>query len=457
MYAKVDLLLDEKETIESSMQISVTGSDITITYFDKHSSVIVSDKISAFRFLEFSAKREMQATLKGTVTDRSFIFSNKNDKSTFIEILSEKVNLVPLPENPLCFKIEAKSQNGPGILGFVAGVVKNFSPASSAPKPIVRRPVDAFTYGTIVQAIPEIPNAKVIDEETAKNVDLSTIRFASDKVEEKAFPVIFDRLLLNKSAEDARSCYIPLMEQWGSITKHEWTHSTPLRVFVHGVESQIIATKCSELMRRLYFNLAMSLYTLYFGAVKYDETMWFEITTLVAAYIKKDNEAEGKFLTVKGEEIELLDAEIMIFWPLVELHKKMGAAKLSVSQESLKVKTMLESISCSTVQMLNDRDYNSLDFATKDAEILFTRWREPSLAVSTLASALASGNIPEMRQSMLCASIILLHEKLQEIPIEYPEVFSETFSLELRSLDGKLLLFNAEKMISTTHHSSPKK
>ena len=56
MYTKLNLVVNEKETINAYMQIAGNGTDLTITYFDEHGAIIVTDKLSHFQKLEISSK-----------------------------------------------------------------------------------------------------------------------------------------------------------------------------------------------------------------------------------------------------------------------------------------------------------------------------------------------------------------------------------------------------------------
>lgn len=447
-------MLDQEERLNGYMQIAINGADLSISYFDEHGGIIVTDKISQFSKLELSKDNMLITTFHGKFTNRIIVFNNKTDMNAFWEFLRNKIILTPSPDNTLLFSIELKEQNKGGIFGKFTDVLKKTGDSfkTTQVKPITIRPVDAFTYGNIV---PVIPASKFEDftVDVAKNIDLSSISFSKYNMKDEALPILFDRLLLRKPADAAQKEYFQIREQWQLTTKDEWNRFSDLRIFAHDIETWILGENYAQMHKQLIFNLGLSLFTFHFGNLRFDDTLQFELSSLVSIYLE-DEIIEEKFVTRDARMLDLEAAELLLFWPLLTLYRKIKEASLSVQQESLKVLTMLENISKSTAEVLTDRNYKTLDFAIPDSRILFTRWRDYKITSLILASALSCGNLPVMRQSMLCAALVLLHEKLQEIPLEMPQVFSEEFSLNLRKLDGRLILYNAEKMMSTANHGT---
>lgn len=456
MYTRVALVLDEKECLHGYMQLALNGVDLSITYFDEHGGIIVTEKISQFQSITISKDNTLNVTFKSKFTDRSIIFNNRSDMNAFFEFLRNNIILNPAENNPLNFEIQLKSKSGGGILGKVTEALKktgdSFNFNMNQVKPVIIRPVDAYTYGNIV---PVIPSTKFEDLtlEKVKTLDLSTVSYSKFNVIDEALPTLFDRLLLTKPEETKTKEYLQIREQWQLTTKEEWNRFVVMRQFTHDLESWITSEKFSNLHKQLIFNIAMSLFTFLFGDLKFDETLQFELSIIVAIYLD-DQLLDDSLITRDSREVTLEEAEILTFWPLLTLYRKIKEGTLSVQQESLKVFTMLENISKSTAEILTDRNYKTLDFALSDSRIFFTRWRDYKINSLILASALSCGNLPVMRQSMLCAALVLLHEELQEIPLEMPQVFSEEFSLRLRRLDGRLILYNAEKMMSIATHFS---
>jgi hypothetical protein len=153
----------------------------------------------------------------------------------------------------------------------------------------------------------------------------------------------------------------------------------------------------------------------------------------------------GKILAQDGAELSDDEAEATVFWHSKVLIEKAAAASFSMLKESLSIWALLSTISVSTLEMLNDHNVTNFDFAFKEAVLLFSSEREVDATLLLAAAAVASGDLRAFYQNGITASLVLLQERLQVVPINRPGAFCEAYAVEL-------LLYNIERMIASTKH-----
>ena len=67
-----------------------------------------------------------------------------------------------------------------------------------------------------------------------------------------------------------------------------------------------------------------------------------------------------------------------------------------------------------------------------------------------LTAAIASNDFNGFRKNGIIASLVLLQERLQTI--NDVGLFSNSYSIELRKLDSRLLLYNIERLFASENH-----
>ncbi|OHT13721.1 hypothetical protein TRFO_16041 [Tritrichomonas foetus] len=367
----------------------------------------------------------------------------ESDSSNFLQILSKHGILTPLTHDPYSFVITRPSGQNNRFDHIVGAIINTFRNEGDSTK---IRPVDGFVYGTIEQILPSCQLARFTVED-ASNAKIETLLFSSLSIPIEAYPTLFSRILNINNLDEKISDLMKLKKQWELTSYAEWDHHSALRAFVHDVEEWIDENcQMSELHCRLLFNLSITLFTDFFGNLQFSEQLMYLISVMMSAFIS-DNSKDGCFIANDGTGLTFEEAENNIYWNLKAALLKISKNKMSSLQESLSIRTALSAISSSTLEMLNDHGFTSLDFTFIEAEVFFGYNKKRSEKLLLLVSALASNDINGFRKNGIIASLILLQETLQIIKDN--DSFIHKFSIEIRKLDSRLLLYNIERLFAS--------
>jgi hypothetical protein len=110
------------------------------------------------------------------------------------------------------------------------------------------------------------------------------------------------------------------------------------------------------------------------------------------------------------------------------------------------VMAALAAVSPSTLAMVDDRGPEALPALVDHAQSLFMRGRHPHDAFALIAHAVARRDLAAFRTNLLCVVLVLLHDKLQKVPLKSPEIFMRTFQSESGLVEGQLLALNLARL-----------
>ena len=444
MECNIHIFTENNTSVVAHLILKEEDNEVFMEFKNKD-EMIICDRVLQYNSLHLDESNHKMCTFQSATLNRIILFNKESDSAEFLQILSKHGILIPLTHDSYTFVINRNS--GQNNRFDIMNVIKHTFISDNDNVKI--RQVDGFIYGTIEQILPTSQFARftVDDAETAK---LDSLLYSSLSVPIEAYPKILSRLLNVDKIEEKLSDMMKIKKQWELTTHAEWDHHCELRIFVHDVE-EWIDNNCplSQLHRKLIFNLAISLFTNLFGNLKYSPQLMFFIKLMISAFIS-DNSNESSFIANNGEGLTFEEAENMIYWHLKSLWMILSKSKISSLQESLLIRTDLSAISSSTLEMLNDRNLASLEFAFNDADVFFSFGKKRSEMLMMLVSAISSHNITGFRKNGIIASFVLLQEKLQSIGDV--NSFINAYSIEIRKLDSRLLLYNIERLFASERH-----
>ncbi|OHT02960.1 hypothetical protein TRFO_29772 [Tritrichomonas foetus] len=450
-HMKVSLVLDDDTTIPATLKVYIQKGNVLFEYLDQNDHSIIRDSITQFRSIQFSEENALKTTIHGPLIDRVIQFESMGDHSKFYNFLRENVQLEPSETDPRSFIIKEKQteQKQPTLTDFVHTIVKTI--VNKNEPSIIKRPVDGFTYGTIVQILPSNKLVPLTREE-AETAILSSLPLNTYSISHELFPIIFTRLI---NPPDLSSEYKKLKEQWQLTSKAEWDYFLKMRVFVHSVEKYLEKTSrlTTETHKQLFFNISLALFTRYFSELSFGPKLMCVIELIINCFLKETSDGDS-FDLMAGGKLGIEETEILLFSHISEIWEIVTKSQLSVEKESFNILNALSTISPSTKAILDDRNMKLLDFAIPDADLFFTRGKNLNDSLLLFAAALATGDIAVFRKNVICSSLVLLHERLQLIPINDTKTFSETYCMELRNIKARLLILNNIKIHLSQQHSS---
>lgn len=433
---KVSLIFDEGSSMKSFLKLSMQKGLVFFEYADETNHSIIRESINQFRTIQLSEEDPMRITIHGPLVDRSVRFETTEDYSHFLRFIQEHNFLIPTEIDPRTFTIQSKSSSKkqPGLTDFVNSIVNN-APNNDE---IIRRSVDGFAFKYVESFLPSL-KLNTLTKEEAQTIDLSTVSLSTLQIPEDVFPILFTRLI---NPPDIADEYSNLKKQWELTSKDQWYRFSQMRVFVNSVEQYIEKSELTtEFHKQLFFNMALTLFTRYFAKLNCSPELLFCISIIIRCFLTEYADTNG-FLTTSNETISFEKAEILIFSHLCEFWEKLSIDSFSVNKESVNVREMLSKISPSTLLMLDDRKLTLLDFAMADADLFFTRGRNLNDSLLLFVSALSTKDVLLFRRNMICVSLILLQEKLQLIPFSDLKSFADTYQVELRFINPRLLILN---------------
>ena len=433
--------VNEKSSVVANL--TVKKSPPTLEFTTDDGQEIFTDALGSFRTFRLDEANNLECCFESPSTSRKFTFQRDSDSSKFLDVLSKANLITGVPGQPFCFTVNA--QEGQNLLGYVN---KFYQSIAKDAGPGTVRQVDAVVFGTIDVEVPS-RNLVQLTKEDAETSDLKKLLFSTLDVKLELFPIIFDRLL------DVGECnmteYLKVKKQWQLTSRGQWLHNNAMRVFVHDIEGWLELLQ-SVNTRKVVFNVGMSLFTWHFGetGVKSHIQFIFLVFIIFLAYVGTIRDHEIIGLDQKSYTYE--EMENVLFWKSKELVKRVVAATSTPLKDSLAIRSMLSSISASTLEMLNDRSMTSLDFAFYEADSFFAHKRKRLDSLLLTAAAIVSDDITAFRQYGIVVALILAQKKLQEIPVNDAEEFNRRYHEELRGLDTRLLLYNIEKLFAMARH-----
>lgn len=446
-------LLDESTTIHAYLSLTPQKNDIGVQYFDEFKKLIAQEKMSDFHTIQISPSNALQVSFHSRNVDRNIVFKDSQNYQAFWKLLQDKNLIENTTTDPRTFSIKKNplEQGGGSVINSIISTLFTGMSQQNNNSP-ENRAVDGITFGSI-SALSPSSQLTPFSKTDAQNADLSSVSFSSITIASDAVPVIFERLLKPKIPNED---YTNLKLQWKLTSPAQWDHDYKLRSFVHSLDKYLKNSSqfTYEEYKVLLFNVALGLYTQYFGSLKYSSQLMLLIEMLIRGLLasklengmfklKKDNQMKSP------EETEnIIFAHLIPLWDLV-----LESKKCAVPQETMKIKTMLQTISPSTNSMLDDRKIKQLDFVMKDADLFFTQGRKIEEYLLLIFSSIANGDISLFRQNIIAISLVLLQDKLQVIPYDQKTKFEESYSTGLREIDVRTLLYNYERLNSNQNNT----
>lgn len=432
---EVELIFDEGSSIKSFLKLSMQKGSVFFEYADETNHSIIRESINQFRTIQLSEADPMKITIHGPLVDRSIRFEANEDYSKFLRFIQAQNALIPSESDPRTFIIKNQSsKKQPGLTDLVNAFVGK-KPSNDQ---IIRRSVDGFSFKYIESFLPSL-KLNTLTKEESQTIDLSTIPLSTLQIPEDVFPILVTRLI---NPPDIAEEYSRLKKQWELTSLEQWNLFLKMRVFVNAVEQYIEKSELStKYHKQLFFNMALTLFTRYFAKLSSSPELLFCIKILIECFLTEYADTKG-FLTTSNEMISFEKAELLIFSHLCEFWEKLLSDSVTLKEESTNVRNTLSRISPSTLAMLDDRKLELLDFSMTDADLFFTRGRNVNDSLLLFVSALSTGSISLFRKNMICASLVLLQEKLQLIPFTDMKSFHETYQVELRFMNPRLLVLN---------------
>lgn len=433
--ADIDLILDEATQLRATLLLKIRGTDISFTFLDTQGQAIATDLISQFRTIQISEENSLMTTLNGPFITRCIVFRNERDMGKLYQLLHETASLKPRESDPRTFDL---FDNRNEITKFIDKIKQT--------KTV--KHVDGFMYGTIDSILPSMKVSQM-SKEAAETCNLIDLNLSAYHFDVACFAVLFERLL---GIGDVSEEYEQLKQQWKLTSVNQWNHDFKLRKFVYELDSWIAKSDMdNEHLKVLLFNVCVTLFTHYYGALEFNNQLICILTTLMFSLFTAVTDDEGLEMTT-GSKISYKEAESMLFGYLMKLTKLVKDTMKNASTEWKKMSTLLKDVSPSSMSVLEERNINTLDFVQPDNDTFFTRGRSRYDSALLMLCALWVGDISVFRTHIDAIAFILLQEKLQEtskLPREKHE-FLNTFLTELPRIPARLLVLNCTKLVLPT-------
>jgi hypothetical protein len=431
----VHLLINNSTTVVAHLSVTIKPSQVILQYLNDDGALVASDNLSAYQFFHVDLSNHRQCIFRSQLIDRTIVFQRDNESTEFLSLMTKSGVFSAVPNNPFSFTISIPQSQPSGFFGYFNRMYRDI--------PGISRQVDGIVMGAIEQTLPSNSLTRL------SPTDVNCQLFSNISIPRSVFPTVFSRLLDVKNCPTAD--YLKVKKQWELTSHAEWDHFYGLRVFVRSTDEWL---ERSEIVhKRHFFNVCLSLFTYKFGDLKPPNhpQIMFLVAVIFAAFLTGEC-LNGKILAQDGAELSDEEAESIVFWHAKVIIEKAAAATFSMLKESLSIRALLSTISGSTLEMLNDRNVMSFDFAFREAVLLFSNGRPVEDMLLLSAAAIASGDLRAFYQNGIAASLVLLQDKLQVVAMNRTEAFYEAYTEELKGLDVRLLLYNIERMIASTRH-----
>jgi hypothetical protein len=441
----VHLTVNQTTTIVAEMVVSLGKGEVTIQYLNGDNMVIASDNLSAYKFFQLDQRNHRQCLFRSPLVDRTVVFQRDCDSADFLSLMTRHGHFAAVPNNPYSFEISIQAHRPTDLFGYMNRLYHQFSGDQTSPP---CRPVDGIVLGTIEPSLPPLQCAALTFDD-AESLSLSPAFFSTLLIPIDVYPVIYSRLLCGAASI---ADYLRIREQWQLTSHAEWGHNYGLRVFVHDTE-RWLDQAAVIVHKQVFFNVCMSLFTFQFGelSLKNHLQLMFLIKVVFLVFLTPKCTHE-RIVARGGETLADKDAESLVFWKAKAVIDLAAAANFSMLKESLAIRSLLSNISASTLDMLNDRSITSFDFAFREAVLVFADGRSYEEEILLASAAIASGDFRMFYENGIAASLVLLQEKLQTVPLDRVDEFYRLYAAELRRLDPRLLLHNIERMLASTRH-----
>lgn len=441
MECMVHVRLNEKTSAVANMTLK--KSPAILVFASDDGQEIFSDPLGSFKTFRVDESNNRECWFEAPGLVRKFTFQKDSDSSKFLDVLSKSNFIAAVPGHPFSFTVTIpESQN---LFGYVNKLYQSIAKDGS---PGTVRQVDAIVFGTTDV---ELPSKKLAEftREDAETSDLKKVLFSQLDVKLEIFPVIFDRIL-NVSSCDMDE-YLKVKRQWLLTSKAQWLHNSGMRVFVHNIEAWLELLQSAN-TKKVMFNVAMTLFTWHFGQIGLKGHIQFMFLVYIIFLVYVGTIRDKEIIGLDQKTYTYDEMENLLFWKAKELVKRVVASSSTPLKDSLAIRSLLSSISASTLEMLNDRSMTSLDFAFHEADSFFAHKRHRLDSLLLTAAAIVSDDITSFRQYGIAVALILGQKKLQEIPVNDTNEFNRRYHEEVQSIDARLLLYNIEKLFAMANH-----
>ena len=451
MSCRVVFVLGKDRNVEATLRYGVRGGELYISFLDDDEEELVTDKLSHFATITADDSNPLTLTLEGEKLTRELTFLSEEDAANFWEFLQSQAHISVLPGEKRSFSV-VPEPHAPGVMAsllpsavgvfgrrFLDTTIKTIgqfvgNEPTKTPPPGAE--TDGFVLGHIVQTMPSTE----LQEFNGDVSRLSGIRFSDTQLSQ----VWIDRM----GASSGK--YADLALQWRTLTQGQWNHSFGLRSFVVAAEAAISGSELSEEpLNKLTFDVLMSLFTFYFMKIPFMSDFVTILGVIIPTLLRcKD----GGFETHDGKALDFDEAAERVFWvfkKFAETFMLPGPKRVipDAGKLFLVVRSILQDISPSTGQMLDDRGVTSMDFCHRDIASLMVRRRDKDSAKLFLTALICTDNIPQFVQYTICTLLVMLQARLQKIPEDENEAFRRAYEDLVPSVDVRLLLFNVENLM----------
>lgn len=444
MNLSVQYILDDAKSISITLRIQRMQNDFSFECIDENSKTISTDLLSSFVYFQISSSNHLIITFYKGCIERRFLFQSQIQRNTFFSLISQAGIIYQNCNDKLTYIIkdnDLRDAQSFSLSSMISGVFGQGNNNNN--KDALKRPVDGFTFKTIDEQLPDIATHD-FNEMDAKQDELENLNLIELNYHEDLFLNIYRNFI--KVNKELNEDYPKLKEQWKSMTKNQWNHYYKFRVFVSSIEEWLDESFLpTDLHKELFFNISLTLFTHYYGELKF--TPRFKGFLEIIYYVFLTDKTEDDMFVFKdGTKLTFENSELYLFGYVCSIWNLVVKDTTTPNQDFMSIRRILLDTSSSTFQILEEHKINSFEFFKDDYDVFFFLNRSIDDKILLFTAFLLSNNFPLFRQTIICISLVLLHNHLQLVPLNETKFFQQMFCSEFHHLNVKLLLHNYYKL-----------
>lgn len=446
---QVSLDLGGNSIVPARLEVVSNEHYATLRFFSPETSeMLVSDDLDQYNTISVDPNEHLRICLRGEEHNRTFTFTNDDSHTRFFTLLSESMLIQLVPGEDTKFEI-AKKKESHGFFGnklvsalnHMRGFIYGAADALEA-----MYPVEGEEEDEIDPTILSLPASllRSVDDLDSIGPSISTCVFTEDQ---------FVQLWVKQFTPDVDTIdeYQRLVNQFSNITKDQWVRSYTIREFVYRTENSIEKSSLLDDLKPIAVHVLLALFVFSFMELPFSDRFVWILELIVPLFAKsvEDNHVVDQ----SNQRVPLLTAESRIFW----VFKGFSDRFLGTNKEKnvmppldglfLSTKSFLGHISPQIVSLLETYGVVDLEFCKDDIFHLFASGRKSDDALLILTSFVLSPNVSQYLQTILCALFVFLEKYLETIPARDGDRFKRTVRSLVGSIDIRLLMNNAEKLI----------
>jgi hypothetical protein len=243
---------------------------------------------------------------------------------------------------------------------------------------------------------------------------------------------------------DLTADYNKVKQQWTLLSVAQWEHWAKLRQFVKQLDDWIESTSNlpTDCHKQSFFNVILTVFVEVLREIPSIPLLLFIGSNLFQLFVTEKVDNGSQFVLSDGRVLSFVETESFVFGCAKLMLKIIGEGIPPNSRQLGDVRERLQSISPSTLALLDDHGRETLKNCYNQSDLLFAERKNKSEVWLLFAYAITYGKMVDFRRDLLCTVLVLLQEKLQKVKIGDEESFQSTLISKVGDLSASLLAFN---------------